>query len=318
MTSYYSDRQVVARYVADGTDLTPVEARLFAAHLGDRMDVLDLGIGAGRTTPHLRGLGGRYVGIDVEPAMVAACRERFPDADVRVGDAADLSAFDDGSFDAVVFSFNGLDYVARRAACLDECRRVLRPGGVLLLSRHNPRSVLAVPRRLKAPLWVLRRAVRLVPTRAFWSGSGTVVEPPAGFNGPLLRRAAGTPLLTATATPRRVHRELRDHGFDIVTTAGGSAPTTSSYHYVARRGGQRWGVSLGPRMGSRVQSQAGSSERTGGWSMNSARQRTSLRRRPRPTAGDHEPVVAACCSSGARSRTDTMPFTATAATSTHR
>lgn len=235
--SYYSDQQVVARYVADGTDLTPVEARLLAEHLRAGMDVLDLGVGAGRTTPHLRGLGGRYVGIDVEPAMVAACRERFPDADVRVGDAADLSAFADGSFDAVVFSFNGLDYVERRAACLAECHRVLRPGGVLLLSRHNPRSVLAVPRRPQAPLWVLRRAVRLVPTRAFWRGEGTVVEPPSGFNSPLFRRAIGTPLPTAMATPRRAESELRTHGFEPVTTTGGRTPTTSSHHYVARRPG---------------------------------------------------------------------------------
>lgn len=212
-----------------------MEAQLFAEHLRDGMDVLDLGVGAGRTTPHLRRLGGRYVGIDVEPAMVAACRERFPDADVRVGDAADLSAFADASFDAVVFSFNGLDYVARRAACLAECHRVLRRGGVLLLSRHNPRAVLAVPARSRAPLWVLRRAVRLVPTRAFWRGSGTVVEPPAGFNSPLLRRPSGTPLPTAMATPRRVHEELRTHGFEVATTTPTRSLTTSSHHYTAHR-----------------------------------------------------------------------------------
>ncbi|HEY8544967.1 MAG TPA: class I SAM-dependent methyltransferase [Acidimicrobiales bacterium] len=216
-----------------------MEATLFADHLRPGMDVLDLGVGAGRTTPHLQGLGGRYVGIDLEPAMVDAARARFPDADLRVGDAADLSAFDDGSFDAVVFSFNGLDYVTERRRCLAECHRVLRPGGLLLASRHNPRAVLAVPRRPTAPLWVLRRAARLVPTRAFWRGEGTVVEPPSGFNGPLLRRrpSAGTPLPTATATPKRVHRELRDHEFAVVATVGGSGATTSSYHYVARAEG---------------------------------------------------------------------------------
>jgi len=109
------------------------------------------------------------------------------------------------------------------------------PAACSRTARHNPRAVLAVPRRLKAPLWVLRRAVRLVPTKAFWLGEGTVVEPPSGFNGPLLRGRGGSPLPTAMATPRRVHGELRAHGFEVVDTMGGWSGTASSYHYVVRR-----------------------------------------------------------------------------------
>lgn len=257
---YYSDQQVVARYAADDYELTDSERGLFDAHLRPGMDVLDLGVGGGRTTPYLSALsgGGTYVGLDVAEPMVAACQERFPHLAFHHADAADLSLFGDGSFDAVVFSFNGIDYVApgqRRADCLAECRRVLRDGGVLVLSRHNPRALLAVPTwRPRALLWCLRRTVRMLPTRAFWTGHGVVTEPGVGFNGPLLggraRGRNGTgdagdtgppPLPTAMATPRRVARELADAQFDLVTTAGGVRPdrtwtgATSWYHYVARR-----------------------------------------------------------------------------------
>lgn len=101
--------------------------------------VLDLGMGAGRTTRHLLAGADRYVGLDYSPAMVEACRRAFPDGDFQVGDAADLSRFDDHSFDAVVFSFNGIDCVDHdsRLRILAEVRRVLRPTGRFVFSFHS-------------------------------------------------------------------------------------------------------------------------------------------------------------------------------------
>lgn len=112
--------------------------------------ILDLGVGAGRTTPHLLAISPRYVGLDFSAPMIAQARERFPGVDLRVGDARDLSAFDDGSFGLVMFSYNGIDFVdhADRLRILSEVRRVLRPGGAFVFSSHNRAATPAGPWRL--------------------------------------------------------------------------------------------------------------------------------------------------------------------------
>jgi SAM-dependent methyltransferase len=101
--------------------------------------VLDLGIGTGRTTLHLKDRCRRYTGVDYSPAMLQIARERFPDADLREMDAGDLSAFDDDDFDIVIFSFNGIDYAPpeRRIKIIGEVHRILRPGGAFVFSTHN-------------------------------------------------------------------------------------------------------------------------------------------------------------------------------------
>jgi ubiquinone/menaquinone biosynthesis C-methylase UbiE len=101
--------------------------------------ILDIGVGGGRTTPLLRNISADYVAIDFSPAMVELCRLRFPDAKIELGDARDLSAFGDDSFSLVVFSFCGIDAVDHgdRQKVLSEVHRVLKKGGVFLLSTHN-------------------------------------------------------------------------------------------------------------------------------------------------------------------------------------
>ena len=134
---------LVGSYNPDG-GLTPAEDRLIGAWVPPEPDVLDLGVGTGRTTPALRSIAGTYVGLDFAPAMIAAARRAHPGADLRVGDAAELSGFEDASVDFVLFSYNGIDYIhpaQRRAAALAEIRRVLRPDGVVVLSSHNPRAI---------------------------------------------------------------------------------------------------------------------------------------------------------------------------------
>ena len=121
--------------------LHPAEEVLFRAYDADLRGraVLDVGVGGGRTTGHLSSLAQEYVGLDYAPALAAATAARYPGRRIEEGDVRDLSRFAEGSFDAVVFSFNGLDYIGHedRAVALREMRRVLRDGGLLLLSSHN-------------------------------------------------------------------------------------------------------------------------------------------------------------------------------------
>jgi SAM-dependent methyltransferase len=105
------------------------------------MEMLDLGVGTGRTGWTFAPLVRRYVGVDYSPRMIeAACRRLGADADVElaVGDARDLSGIE-GEFDFVLFSFNGIDAVAAedRIKVLQEVRAKLRPGGRFLFSTHS-------------------------------------------------------------------------------------------------------------------------------------------------------------------------------------
>ena len=115
--------------------------------------MLDVGVGAGRTVPALSSRAGRYVGVDYSQHMIDRAHELHPAADLRVMDAAELD-FADGEFDAVVFSFNGLDYLhprEKRARGIAELARVTRAGGVVILSEHNARALVRPVGRLRDP-----------------------------------------------------------------------------------------------------------------------------------------------------------------------
>ena len=103
------------------------------------MDVLDLGVGAGRTSFTFTALARTYIGIDYAPGMVATCRSRFGESDrhkFMCLDAADLLKFDDKKFDLVLFSFNGMDCVdlQRRHKILHEVHRLLKSDGYFFFS----------------------------------------------------------------------------------------------------------------------------------------------------------------------------------------
>jgi len=104
-------------------------------------DVLDLGVGTGRTSRFLAPLAGRYVCLDSSPPMVQFVRERFPGLDVSLADMRDLSAFATSTFDFVLASCNLIDAVSHedRQRVLAEVRRVLRGGGTFMFSAHNRR-----------------------------------------------------------------------------------------------------------------------------------------------------------------------------------
>jgi SAM-dependent methyltransferase len=101
--------------------------------------LLDIAIGAGRTTKRLLGLSRDYVGIDYAPDMVEAAKGRYPEASILCRDARDLADFNDASFDFVLAAANCLDYMVHeeRITVLKEIRRVLGAGGLFMFSTHN-------------------------------------------------------------------------------------------------------------------------------------------------------------------------------------
>jgi demethylmenaquinone methyltransferase/2-methoxy-6-polyprenyl-1,4-benzoquinol methylase len=135
----YYDR--ASRLVGFGTGRWYRRWSLARAGLRPGMAVLDVGTGTGavaRSAVELLGGTGRVVGADPSRAMLA--RAARPPRLSLLRATAEALPFRDGAFDFVSFGFS-LRYLADVPAALREGRRVLRPGGiVLVLDLARPRS----------------------------------------------------------------------------------------------------------------------------------------------------------------------------------
>jgi SAM-dependent methyltransferase len=255
----------VAEYYAGLNYLTPCEQLLFDAYLKPGMAILDLGVGGGRTTAHLSSLASRYIGVDCAGEMIAACRKKFPQLEFQVASADDLSRFPSSTLDAAVMAFNGIDCLfpdESRWRALKEISRVLKPGGILIFSSHNPRSVGVRaswnPQRVRnmaehlvssgsalflPVLWCitatrvilaglqaawhsLGRVARRLPRGTFWRGQGYWWDPAHGG------------VHTHYASPENVAQELAGFNFRLLRVLGDDYPrisrpyVTDWYYYV--------------------------------------------------------------------------------------
>lgn len=108
----------------------------FAEDVRARGLVADLGCGPGHVARYLHEQGVRMLGIDLSPRMIEWARKRSPEIEFRVGDmrALDLA---DGAFAGLV-AFYSLIHIEEKemAPTLRELRRVLAPGGLLLVAFH--------------------------------------------------------------------------------------------------------------------------------------------------------------------------------------
>ena len=136
----YDSRDVVCDFNAQ-SDLQKPEVAVLE-QLRNRlshMKILDIGVGAGRTTAFFAGLAEEYIGLDYSANMVTACRRKFPQFTFKVCDARCLNLFKENYFDFVLFSFNGIDSVNQddRFKILREIHRVTKKNGYFFFSAHN-------------------------------------------------------------------------------------------------------------------------------------------------------------------------------------
>jgi len=105
-------------------------------HLEGR--VLDVGSGIGDMLAFRRGT----IGLDINPHLVEFCRQRGLHAMVMNDDGT--FPFGDTEFDSILLD-NVVEHIADPAGLLDETRRVLKPGGTLMIGIPGVKGFAADP-----------------------------------------------------------------------------------------------------------------------------------------------------------------------------
>jgi len=138
----FSNEKGVYRYSAEDRieqGLFPHEMAAVNGYIEEEASVLDVGCGGGRTTKQLVKQGYDVTAIDISEEQLVAAKTHFPTYQFITADATSLP-FENASFDAILFSNNGIDYISperRRIRTLAEIRRVLVNEGVFVFSSHN-------------------------------------------------------------------------------------------------------------------------------------------------------------------------------------
>jgi SAM-dependent methyltransferase len=146
---------------------TSTEAMLDLAGVGPGDRVLDLAAGTGGQSiaaARRVGPGGRVLATDISENILvhaaAAAREAgLANVETRVMDGEDLSAVEEGSFDAVI-SRVGLIYFPDQQAALTGSLRALRPGGSLAAVVYGPADRNGF---FSVPVGIIRRRAELPP-----------------------------------------------------------------------------------------------------------------------------------------------------------
>lgn len=94
--------------------------------------VLDVGCAFGFATLRLAHKGYETVGVDNSARYISWAKGRHPEGEYLLA-SADALPLEDASFDAVLL-LDVLEHVSHEAGVIHEIERVLKPGGVLILS----------------------------------------------------------------------------------------------------------------------------------------------------------------------------------------
>ncbi|MCA6078119.1 class I SAM-dependent methyltransferase [Fulvivirga sedimenti] len=128
------------------TSDNPIHQRLLEAYYLSRDylkgDLLEVGCGEGRGIAVLLPHCDSYTGIDKIEEVINSLRAQYPDQTFISGNIPPLSMFESASFDSIV-SFQVIEHIRDDHAYLQELYRVLKPGGVALLTTPNRKMSLS-------------------------------------------------------------------------------------------------------------------------------------------------------------------------------
>ena len=107
-----------------------------AREVGDLGPICDMGCGPGQIARYLHSNGVKTLGVDLSPRMIAEAQRLNPDIHFHQGDMLSLPDADN-SWGGIA-AFYCIIHIPREriVAALREMKRVLKPGGVLLVTFH--------------------------------------------------------------------------------------------------------------------------------------------------------------------------------------
>ena len=181
MASRYDDE--LWELVPEEPGPPPEHLIAFVRSLGRAERAVDLGCGDGRLTAELD--AGELTAADVSRVALDRARRRLPGASIAELEPDAPLPFEDSAFDLVLCA-ETVEHVRDVQLLLSEARRVLRPGGALVLTTPASRALMRPPDPLSPHLRFLTRR----------SLAGLLGE--LGFDVGSLERRAGTLLARAT------------------------------------------------------------------------------------------------------------------------
>lgn len=111
-------------------------AALKQAGLAEKMDILDLGCGSGRLANalHIAGIDVQYTGIDIIQVFLDYAQSKAPKYKFILNKSLQLPLADDSTDMVCAFSLFTHLLHAESYLYLEECKRILRPGGKIVFS----------------------------------------------------------------------------------------------------------------------------------------------------------------------------------------
>lgn len=98
--------------------------------------VLELGCGWGRGVEKLIDSCDHFTGLDKNEPLIKALSEKYPQSYFNTVDLPHLTEFQDNTFDYIV-TFQVIEHIQDDHKFLEEAKRVLKPGGKILLTTVN-------------------------------------------------------------------------------------------------------------------------------------------------------------------------------------
>jgi SAM-dependent methyltransferase len=138
-TSYDRVADEYVRRISDELKKKPLDRQLldrFAENVRNLGAACDIGCGPGHVARYLHERGVKICGVDISTEMVERACRLTPGVEFRQGDMMALDVPDEAW--AGIVAFYSVIHIPRMDVvhALRELRRVLRPGGLLLLSFH--------------------------------------------------------------------------------------------------------------------------------------------------------------------------------------
>lgn len=172
------------------------------SHIKAGQSVLDIGCGTGPMVEFCCSRGLHYFGLDVAPSMLESIAQQFKDTPywsrIKVGiGSSENIPYPDSSFD-VVIGMGLLEYFHDMQPTFEQIARVLKPGGL---------AVLSIPNTVSVNRFIIRHSEFLTSLYRFGRRlAGAKLE-------------ARRDLIHKELTPRALDSSMTSHGFEAVGRA---------------------------------------------------------------------------------------------------